>query len=55
MVNFEHIASLRKDNSEISLEFDVKGIKEVPVSKSYNDRIMESFVKFSKQNSFHLV
>lgn len=55
MVNFEHIASLRKDNSEISLEFDVKGIKEVPVSKSYNDKIMESFVKFSKQNSFHLV
>ncbi len=55
MVNFEHVASLRKDNSEISLEFDVKGIKEVPVSKSYNDKIMESFVKFSKQNSFHLV
>lgn len=55
MVNFEHVASLRKDNSEISLEFDVKGIKEVPVSKSYNDKIMESFVKFSKQNSFHLI
>lgn len=55
MVNLEHVASLRKDNSEISLEFDVKGIKEVPVSKSYNDKIMESFVKFSKQNSFHLV
>ena len=49
MINFEHVASLRKDNNEISLEFDVKGIKEIPVSKSYNDKIMGLFVKFSKQ------
>ncbi len=55
MVNFEHIASLRKDNSEITLEFDVKGIKDIPVSKSYTDKIMESFVKYSKQNSFQLI
>lgn len=55
MVNFEHVASLRKDNSEITLEFDVKGIKDIPVSKSYNEKIMESFVKFSKQNSFNLI
>lgn len=49
MINFEHIASLRKENSEICLEFDVKGIKEIPVSKSYNEKIMESFVTYSKQ------
>lgn len=55
MVNFEHIASLRRDNSEISLEFDVKGVSEIPVSKSYTDKIMESFVKYSKQNSFQLI
>lgn len=53
MINFEHVASLRRDNNEISLEFDVKGIKEIPVSRSYNDKIMELFVKFSKQN-FHI-
>ena len=34
MINFEHVASLRKENTEISLEFDVSGIKEIPVSKS---------------------
>ncbi len=49
MINFEHVASLRKDNSEITLELDIKGIKEIPVSKSYNEKIMELFVKFSKQ------
>ena len=49
MINFEHVASLRKDGAEISLEFDIKGIKEIPVSKSYNDKIMESFVTHSKQ------
>lgn len=49
MINFEHVASLRKENTEISLEFDVSGIKEIPVSKSYNEKIMESFVTYSKQ------
>ena len=49
MINFEHVASLRKENTEICLEFDVSGIKEIPVSKSYNEKIMESFVTYSKQ------
>lgn len=49
MINFEHVTSLRKDNNEISLEFDVKGVQDIPISKSYNDKIMELFVKFSKQ------
>ena len=40
MINFEHIASLKKDNSEISFEFDIPNIKEIPISKSYNDKIM---------------
>ena len=49
MINFEHVASLRKENTEICLEFDINGIKEIPVSKSYNEKIMESFVTYSKQ------
>lgn len=49
MINFEHIASLRKDNSDISLEFDIPNIKEIPISKSYNNKIMELFVVYSKQ------
>ena len=49
MINFEHVASLRRENTEICIEFDVNGIKETPVSRSYNDKIMESFVTYSKQ------
>ena len=48
MINFEHIASLKKDNSEISFEFDIPNIKEIPISKSYSEKIMELFV-ISKQ------
>lgn len=49
MINFEHVSSLKKDNSEISFEFDVPNIKEIPISKSYNEKIMELFVVHSKQ------
>ena len=49
MINFEHVASLKKDNSEISFEFDIPNIKEIPISKSYNEKIMELFVVHSKQ------
>ena len=49
MINFEHVASLKKDNSEISFEFDIPNIKEIPISKSYNEKIMELFVTHSKQ------
>ena len=49
MINFEHISSLKKDNSEISFEFDIPNIKEIPISKSYSDKIMELFVVYSKQ------
>lgn len=49
MINFEHVSSLKRDNSEISFEFDVPNIKEIPISKSYNEKIMELFVVHSKQ------
>lgn len=49
MINFEHVSSLKKDNSDISFEFDVPNIKDIPISKSYNDKIMELFVTLSKQ------
>ena len=49
MINFEHIASLKRDNSEISFEFDIPNIKEIPISKSYSEKIMELFVIHSKQ------
>ena len=49
MINLEHVASLKKDNSDISFEFDVPNVKEIPISKSYNEKIMELFVTYAKQ------
>ena len=49
IINFEHVSSLKKDNGEISLEFDIPNVKNLPVSKTYIDRIMDSFVIYSKQ------
>lgn len=49
MINLEHVASLKKGNSDISFEFDVPNVKEIPISKSYNEKIMELFVTYSKQ------
>ena len=49
MINLEHVASLKKDNSDISFEFDIPNVKEIPISKSYNEKIMELFVIHSKQ------
>ena len=49
MINLEHVASLKKYNSDISFEFDVPNVKEIPISKSYNEKIMELFVIHSKQ------
>lgn len=52
MINLEHVTSLKKNNDEISMEFDIPHIKEIPISKSNSDKIMDSFVIHSKQNSF---
>ena len=35
------------------MEFDMPEIKEIPISKSYTDKIMDSFVIYSKQNGLH--
>ena len=49
MINLEHVTSLKRDNGEISMEFDIPEIKEIPISKSNTDKIMDSFVVYSKQ------
>ncbi|MBE6335279.1 MAG: LytTR family transcriptional regulator [Lentimicrobiaceae bacterium] len=50
LINFEHVTSLKKDNNDISIEFAISGVKEIPISKTYSDRIMELFIHYSKQN-----
>lgn len=49
MINFEHVTSLRRENNEIYVDFDIKEVKNIPISKTYQDVIMDAFVKFSKQ------
>lgn len=50
LINFEHVSSLKRDNNEISIEFGMPGIKDIPISKTYSDKIMELFVLYSKQD-----
>lgn len=50
MVNFEHVAALRRHNDEINLELDVDGIKPISVSKSYANETTEAFLLYSGRN-----
>lgn len=50
MINVEHVSSIKKDNAEYILEFDTNSIKNITISKTYQDSIMEAFTKFSHQN-----
>lgn len=47
MVNFERITALRRKNDEVSLEFDIVDIKEIPVSKTYANEMTEAFLLYS--------
>ncbi len=53
LINFDHVTSLKKDNNDISIEFGIPGVKDIPISKTYSDKIMELFVIYSKQNKSH--
>ena len=48
MVNIMHIASLKKEPNEITIQFDNPSIKNIYVSKTYQDSIVDSFAKYQK-------
>lgn len=48
MINLLHVQSLKKDSSEFVIQFDTTSIKNITVSKSYQDSIMEAFMKYKK-------
>ncbi|MGN0034057.1 MAG: LytR/AlgR family response regulator transcription factor [Candidatus Limimorpha sp.] len=48
MVNIMHIASLMKDPNEITIQFDNPSIKNIYVSKTYQDTIVDSFSKYQR-------
>ena len=48
MINLLHVTSLKKDQTEFVIQFDTTSIKDITVSKTYQDSIMEAFTKYQK-------
>ena len=48
MINLLHVTSLKKDLAEFTIQFDTTSIKDITVSKTYQDAIMDAFMKYQK-------
>ena len=48
MINLLHVTSLQKDQTEFTIQFDTTSIKDITVSKTYQEAIMEAFMKYQK-------
>ena len=48
MINLLHVTSLKKDMTEFIIQFDTTSIKDITVSKTYQEAIMEAFMKYQK-------
>ena len=48
MINLLHVTSLKKDLTEFIIQFDTTSIKDITVSKTYQEAIMEAFMKYQK-------
>ena len=46
MVNIKNVKVLRKDKDGLLLELDIDGVPDIPVSKSYTEKILEVFSSF---------
>ena len=49
MINMLHVTSLKKDQTEFTIQFDTTSIKDITVSKSYQEAVMEAFMKYQKR------
>lgn len=47
MVNFEKVKVIRKDKEGLQLELDLPSAIDIPVSRSYVDKVMTTFSKYS--------
>ena len=48
MINLLHVTSLKKDQTDFIIQFDTTSIKDITVSKTYQEAIMEAFMKYQK-------
>ncbi len=49
MVNFEKVKIIRREKDGLKLELDLPDVIDIPLSKTYVDNIMQSFVKYGDQ------
>jgi hypothetical protein len=47
MVNFEKVKIMRKDKEGLQLELDIPTAIDIPVSRSYFEKVMSTFSKYS--------
>jgi hypothetical protein len=47
MVNFEHVKVIRRDKDGLHLELDVEHAPDIPVSRTYSDRVSRWFSRYS--------
>ena len=48
MINLLHVTSLKKDQTDFIIQFDTTSIKDITVSKTYQETIMDAFMKYQK-------
>jgi hypothetical protein len=48
MVNFEKVKVIRKDKDGLKLELDHPDVTDIPVSKTYVDNVMHTFVRYGE-------
>lgn len=48
MINLLHVTSLKKDQTDFIIQFDTTSIKDINVSKTYQEAVMEAFMKYHK-------
>ncbi len=49
MINLVHVTSIKHDQNEPTFEFDTTSIKDVTLTKTYYEPIIEAFMKYSGQ------
>jgi DNA-binding LytR/AlgR family response regulator len=53
MVNFDKVKVIRKDKEGLKLELDNPGIRDIPVSKTYVNSVMQTFSKYCRQSELN--
>ena len=43
MVNFDQVSIIRRDKGLIYIEFGIEDVGDIPVSKTYSEKVMKSF------------